>query len=295
MHCLASQGWEVDPAETLLLLCQALLVLHAGLPSTTASASSKPPSSRHRHAPAALPATALLSQLQVLSAAIAAIAAVCRPPPSQPPAHPPSLPSSCEAAVLVLADLLSLLYLRGSSPSSSDPAAEARLSAAGLAAASALHHLLLAGHVHPEAPGLLPPLMACLPKLLLLQPGGSSGPADADGGGVTSVALLILDDMCRSRRIAAHVVRDTAVAQALVSLHLLAPRSALGAADGTGLLDLLLVRLRPHNAFHALKKAFPDPEDSDGGTGGGDDSVPLEQEMGQGQAEGESEVDTPSS
>ena len=251
------QDWSINPTEVLQLLCGALLTLHAGLPSSSpapASAFDSPSRCTHRlkpaavhrvppvqHTPttAALPSATQLSHLSTLALAIASAAAA-------KPFINSSTVATFNAAAVTLATHLSLSCLK-----SSDPAAEARLVAAGKASTFALHSLLASGHAQPETPGLLSQLLRVLPALL-----SRKTPEE-----IRSSVLLLVDEMCRSKRSASRVVNDTAVAQALVSLYRFGGDMDESVEGQESLLKRLLDRLRCYDTYHALDKAYPDTEE----------------------------------
>lgn len=85
--------------------------------------------------------------------------------------------------------------------------------------------MLSSGHVHPETPGLIDRLLLSVTDslgrvggLTAAEDAGthpSSAVLSADGPfSLVPCELLLLDELCRSKRVAARLVRNTAVAQA---------------------------------------------------------------------------------
>ena len=206
------QAWQINPSECLDLISHAFLALHGSLPCTAFSSQNSPrlfPEGKQKSFPAALPSLTQLHQSQILAAAIAATAKSAVSLGATAGREGTTL-TLLEASAVALSEQLSL-----SSRASSDPAIEARLSASGATAMAALLHLLSMGQVHPETPGLvdrlLPTLPNCLTGLDLSSIGGDDNPSTAKGQ--IPAELLLVDELCRSKRVAGRIIRNTGVSQ----------------------------------------------------------------------------------
>ncbi len=229
----------VDPYEALELVSQALKVLHASLPAPAPAAQASFASAP----PAALPSPAQLSGLQTLLGAVAACSDACEANGGGGGGSSGPI----EAAATAAATLLNL----SQRAASATPELAPELSATADAAVAALYSLLSRGHVHPEARGLAPLVLQHMPALL-------AGVA-ADRLSVPP-PLLLLDEICRSKRLAALVAAALNIVAGL--LHLAAaPRDAL---DG-GLMRLLQ-KLRRYDRYRYLEFSGSKEEKDEVGT-----------------------------
>jgi hypothetical protein len=182
------------------------------------------------------PSSSSLSQLYALCSAIESTSKLA-PPSSTPHA------AISDAALLISGHLLLVLGRPGASPL---PLEEST----GRAVLAALSQLLISGHIHPELPGLTEKILTLLPPLL-------EGTICREGGGekATSSLLLLtlLQELARSRRVASALISDSVITKLLLR----------GRKEMKDQVDVLLIKLKPVDRYHVLKRIPLTAEEED--------------------------------